>query len=74
MRRDGEMKPLIWGESKAECFRCDDWTDEIRLKLLGKFWFWCSGMWEDLHATGTASRHPGPTLAGKEFPFRQSGS
>src|SRR5258708_5975852 len=26
MRRDGEMKPLIWGESKAEYFFMQDWT------------------------------------------------
>jgi hypothetical protein len=40
MRRDSDMKPLIWGKSKAEYFCCDDWTGEIRLKWLGEFRFW----------------------------------
>jgi hypothetical protein len=26
MRRDDEMKSLIWGESKTEYFCCDGWT------------------------------------------------
>jgi hypothetical protein len=45
------MKPLIWGESKAEYFFAQDWTGEISLKCLRKFRFargrYCrpSGRW-----------------------------
>jgi hypothetical protein len=43
MRRDSEMKPLIWGESKTKYFCCDGWTAKIRLKWLEKLGFWRRG-------------------------------
>jgi hypothetical protein len=38
-RRDGKMKPSIWGGWKAEYFSSADWTTQINLRSLTKFDF-----------------------------------
>jgi hypothetical protein len=56
IRRDGEMKHLIWGKDKAKYFCGEDWTTQISLNRLRKFdfsrkrfcrLFW-RGKWSDI--------------------------
>src|SRR5439155_24010455 len=54
MRRDGEMKPLILGDEKAEYFFAQDWTAKITLKGLGKFRFTRRRSCEAFEPPGTA--------------------
>jgi hypothetical protein len=56
MRRDNEMKPLIWGEDKMEYFCCDDWTAKIRLKWLEKLVFTRRGLMGDFRADGQGDK------------------